>query len=142
MNGKLEAAIDKLRDEMAGEQQSPLCVVGETLTGLLRILPETAEKILEKDKTLSGAMAAMKDAARKTAKNGMACLDFWSGMRIVLEYFGIEGVGDDRITSAHRMMFETQMQPGFAAAPEEKTEEKPEEDALDLDALLAAAGGM
>lgn len=131
-NANLETAIDCLRDQMADGLDTAGCVVGDTLTALLQLRPELAGKIGEKGKTIKGGMEAMKAEARKQAKNGSACLDFFSGMKIVLKYYGIEDISEGEIARAHMNMFIPQAE-AQTPAP---LPEAPAADELDIDALL------
>ena len=146
-NAAYEAAVDKLRDEIAKETgQTNAAMVGEILHGLLRLRPELAEKILADDKTIAGAADAMKAEVKKRTHGRDGGMHIFEGMRIVLGYYGIEGVDNSAILNASAMMFmggsaAMEMPVAAAPAPEPKKEPASSADEFDLDALLAATGG-
>lgn len=135
-----EQATDKLRDEMAANtKDGAIEVIGEFLTVLIRTDPECAEKIMAEKKTIKGAMEAMKAEAAKHKNGSWACLDFCSGIRVVLKYFGLPEMQDCQILA---MMNQAA---GAIGAPEAKPEQRPDPTAnadksFDLDALLDELG--
>lgn len=52
-------AIDKIRDEMAGSKDSKIQLLGEGMTALLQLHPEWEKHVLEKGRTLAGALEAV-----------------------------------------------------------------------------------
>ena len=75
-------AVDKLRDEMA-KADGQLRYLGEGMTVLLQLRPECEAAILEKGKTLSGALSAIRSAA----KGGVA--DPIASTTAICGYYGI-----------------------------------------------------
>lgn len=127
-----EAATDKIRDEMAANaKDAAISVIGEFMTNLLMEKPETAEKIMAEGKSLKGAMSAMSDYARKNKSGNHAAVDYYTGIGIVLEYFGIEKLSN---TDIMRIGYRTDAIPE-APAQEPARKEAPA-DELDIDALL------
>lgn len=127
-----EAATDKIRDEMAANaKDTAILVIGEFMTNLLAEKPETAEKIMAEGKSLKGAMSDMSDYGRKHKSGNYAAVDYFTGIGIVLEHFGIEKLSSMDI-----------MRIGYraGAVPEAPTQEparkKHSADELDIDALL------
>jgi len=104
--------IDAIRDGMAKEHEDPaMAQLGELLTDWV-----TRNHAGERDvgnKTLSGAMGAMRTEAQKRQKGGCGCVSDAEGLKIALGYFDITGEG-------------TASAPARPAA----------DDALDLDTLL------
>lgn len=91
MAGNYDAAMDKLRDEMAKHHKDGgLCALGEYMTGLLQARPEAADRILENGKSLKGAWGALEAYARKLPRSG-SCVAVRDedAFRICREYFGI-----------------------------------------------------
>lgn len=91
MAGNYDAAMDKLRDEMAENHKDlNLCALGEYMTGLLQRMPEASDRILENGKSLKGAWGALKAYARKLPRSG-SCVAVRDedAFRICREYFGI-----------------------------------------------------
>lgn len=138
-------AIDKIRDEMAASKDSKIQLLGEGLTAMLQLHPEWEQAILNKDKTIKGAL----EAVRKNATGG--CSDPIQTTKSLCGYYGIE------CANPHVLALEVtvQMMGGEAAAagtssdpadggatfPKgEGTGKLPmEADPFDLDALL---GGL
>lgn len=88
----MEQAVKKLQDEITGSQNNPyIQVIGNFLIQHVQANPECVEKIMEKGKSISKSLEAMKNEARKKQSNGMAMLTDAEGYAIVLKYFGIDG---------------------------------------------------
>lgn len=103
--------IDAIRDGMAKEHNNqPMLQLGELLSNW--ILQHNAGEKDAGDKTLTGAMNAVRDEAKKHQSGGCACVSDTDALTIALRYFRIDNAG--------------------AAAPAAKLKA----DALDLDALL------
>lgn len=77
-------AIDKIRDEMAGIKDSKIQLLGEGMTALLQLHPELEKYILEKGKTIKGAL----EAVRKNATGG--CSDPVQTTKSLCGYYGIK----------------------------------------------------
>ena len=94
--------IDIVRDGMAAAQGRSLNVLGELLTDWLLLHKAEAEKTVE-GKTLSGAMQAIMEVARKQG-GSWGVVDDQEGLRIALVYFGItlteNTVPTDHVTSS------------------------------------------
>lgn len=75
-------AVDKLRDEMA-KADGQLRYLGEGMTVLLQLRPECEAAILAQGKTLSGALSAIRSAA----KGGVA--DPIASTTAICGYYGI-----------------------------------------------------
>lgn len=70
---KTEKVMDKLRDEMAAKHGDPgIQIIGEAMTRMLRLSPDTAEAVGAEGKTLAGAFAAVRSWAEKH-KTGNSC---------------------------------------------------------------------
>ena len=84
--------MDAIRDGMAKEHTSrAMQVLGELLTEWLLKHPEQAEKDAG-TKTLSGAMGAIREEARKQTKQqggNVGVVDDQEGLRIALEFLGV-----------------------------------------------------
>lgn len=123
MEMTLNTAMDKIRDEMAGEDAfSPVAEVGEMVTQMLQAAPGIAPAIIDKSRTLKGAYKAIEDAARKKKKgSGPVCIGPAEAAKIIREYYGIT----DAIMAAQ------------APAPAGTMPAAPvEHDEFDLDAML------
>lgn len=110
--------IDIVRDGMAKDGGRAIKVLGDLLTEWLLARPELAE-IEAKGKTLSGAMEAIKDSARKQGGN-WGVVDDQEGLRIALAYLGVNADKADTsvpVTATTAQVAQT-------------------DSALDLDALL------
>ncbi len=88
-----EKAIEKLKSEMEKEKSSYIQVVGKFLLQQVEIIPDAAEKVLEKDKSIMKSLTAMRKAAEKQKVGNMAVLSDDEGFAVVLEYFGIKRKG-------------------------------------------------
>ena len=136
-------AIDKIRDEMAKEKSGKIQLLGEGLTALLQLHPELEKYILEKGKTIKGAL----EAVRKNATGG--CSDPIQTTKSLCGYYGIECKNPNvlALEVAVQMMGgagETTSSVSAGALPPssegEGSGEAPKEaDPFDLDALL---GGL
>lgn len=108
-------AMDKIRDELAKQAGNPaVAVLGEYLTARLQAAPGIAGKILDKGKSLAGALARIREAARKKQVQGVGVVSDGEAFTLMEQYFGI---------------------PDAPAKPQALAD--PAEDALDLDALLS-----
>lgn len=86
----VQKAIEKLRAEMDKNKKDGFVeVIGGFLIKTVQDSPEASEKILAKDKTISGSISEMAKEARKKSINGHAMLSDQEGFQIVLKYFGI-----------------------------------------------------
>lgn len=85
-----QRAIDKLDAEM--EQAKDPCskYIAEQLLQLATSCPEVAEKILEEKKTLTGALGAIKEEAKKHAVGGCGCVDEAQAVEIACKYYNIK----------------------------------------------------
>lgn len=85
-----QQAIDKLDAEM--EQAKDPCskYIAEQLLQLATSCPEVAEKILERKKTLAGALDAIKAEAKKHAVGGCGCVDEAQAVEIACKYYNIK----------------------------------------------------
>lgn len=141
------AAMDRLRDEIAKENgQTNAAAVGEIMSGLLQLKPELAEKILADGKSVAGAVDAMKTEVKKRTRGRDGGLHIFEGMRIVLDYYGIEGVDNAAILNASAMMFAggdaaAQVHAVTASVRDVQAGPPAGADELDLDALLAETRG-
>ena len=79
--------IDIVRDGMAKDGSRAIKVLGDLLTEWLLARPELAE-LEGGEKTLAGAMDAIKDAARKQG-GSWGVVDDQEGLRIALSYMGV-----------------------------------------------------
>ena len=85
-----EKVMDKLRDEMAAKHGEPgIQIIGEAMTRMLRLSPDTAEAVGAEGKTLAGAFAAVRSWAEKH-KTGNSCfVPPAQAVEIVCGYYGI-----------------------------------------------------
>lgn len=83
-------AIEKLDKEMEAVKDPCFKYIAEQLLQLATSCPEVAEKILEQKKSLSGALLAVRQEAKKHAVGGCACLDEIQTMKIACKYYNID----------------------------------------------------
>lgn len=85
-------AITKLKAEMDGKGTNTYVkLIGDFLIRHIQANPESANHVLDADKTIAKSLDAMKREAHKKAKDGMAMLTDQEGYAVVLKYFGMEG---------------------------------------------------
>lgn len=120
-----DRAMDKLRDEMAKTKSKAVGMVGEIVTLYLMADEANAEKILHKEKTLSGAYAAMKSVAQKGRRE---CIDCDEAAEIFADYYGLEKVPMEELWELAQGRKKSKPQAAAVMAPDV--------DDLDLDALL------
>ncbi len=114
-------AMDLIRDEMAKNHDRPeIVLLGEYLTERLQKDPGLAAAVLQHKAPLAAGFDAIRDHARKIARNGSACVDDRTGFALACKKWGIPADGDAQ-----------------ALAHEQPGSEPGGVDALDLDALLA-----
>ena len=89
------SAIDKIRDEMAMNDQRYVQVIGEYLTGYVQAHPEAGEKILAKDKEIRGSIHWIRAEAEKHKEGNVGIVDDETAFGIVLKYFGIEAAKEN-----------------------------------------------
>jgi hypothetical protein len=110
----METAMDAIRDEMAKKPKDlNVQYVGERLTRHIMDHPADAGKFYAAGKTIEGAMKKLEDYARQHKNGSMACVDPETGMRIILEYYGVTADAGEKAKRPARLA-----------------------DELDLDALL------
>ena len=130
-----EAAVDAIRDEMAANpKDGAIDIIGNFLSALLRLNPQHADKIIAEKKSIKGAMGAMKNEAAKHKSGSWGCVDFYTGMKIVLEYYGLPAMETSEINSIMNSIMEQSAAPAPKSAPAPKDE-------FDIDALLADLEG-
>ena len=88
------SAIDKIRDEMALNDERYVQIVGEYLTEYVQSHPEAGEKILDKDKDIKGSLNSVRAEAEKHKEGNVGVVDDATAFGIVLRYFGIEETGN------------------------------------------------
>jgi hypothetical protein len=88
----MQAAIEKLIDEIQKNNNPYVQVIGRFLIDHVNANSSSAEKILANDKTIIGSLDEMRKEAEKVKVNNCAVLTDQQGFAIVLEYFGIDGV--------------------------------------------------
>lgn len=120
-----DRAMDKLRDEMAKTKSKAVGMVGEIVTLYLMADEANAEKILHKEKTLSGAYAAMKSVAQKGRRE---CIDCDEAAEIFADYYGFEKVPTEELWELAQGRKKSKPQAAAVMVPAV--------DELDLDALL------
>ena len=101
-------AIKKLDAEM--EQAKDPCskYIAEQLLQLASSCPEVAEKILEKKKTLAGALGAIKEEAKKHAVGGCGCVDEAQAVEIACKYYNIKAAKQaPKPSAAHQALGKT-----------------------------------
>lgn len=92
----VQKAIEKLRSEIDKNKKDGFVeVIGEFLIKTVQDNSEASEKILVKDKTISGSINEMSKEARKKSINGHAMLSDQEGFQIVLKYFGINAAAPE-----------------------------------------------
>ena len=123
-----DRAVDKVRDELAGSKSSQITLLGEGVTAMLRLHPEWDGNILEKGKTLKGAL----DEVRKHATGG--CSDPIQTTASLCGYYGI----DCKDPRALALEVSAALMGGTTQAPVtgQPAPTAPKPDPFDLDALL------
>lgn len=113
-------AIEKLDAEMEKAKDSCSKYIAEQLLQLATSCPEVAEKILKQQKTLAGALAAVRQEAKKHAVGGCACIDETQTMEIACKYYDINNAepaaGVAAANQALGKMPETPIDTGTGAA--------------------------
>lgn len=113
-------AIEKLDKEMEAAKDPCSKYIAEQLLQLATSCPEVAEKILEQKKTLSGALLAVRQEAKKHAVGDCACLDEVQIMEIACKYYDIDNAepaaGATAVSQALGKALETSMDTGTGAA--------------------------
>lgn len=89
MNDNQQAAIDKLDKEMEKAKDRCSKYMAEQLIGIVTENPQLADLILDEKKTLSGALAKVKELARKNISDGVGCVDEEQTMEVARAYYGI-----------------------------------------------------
>lgn len=87
----IDKAISKINNEMTKEtNNSYVQVVGGFLLQHLAKHPESAEKIMDSNKTIIKSLDEMRKTAEKKKVGNCAVLTDQEGFAVVLKYFGIE----------------------------------------------------
>ncbi|WP_018305436.1 hypothetical protein [Desulfitobacterium hafniense] len=88
----MKEVTEKINNEISKNRNNPhIVIVGQFLLNHLQQNPGDAAKILNKEKSISGSMTAMRKEAEKRKVGNCAVLTDQEGFEIVLKYFGIEG---------------------------------------------------
>ena len=143
------AAMDKIRDEMAKDNKGSINALGEIMTHLLQRFPGIAGELLKDGKDLKGCWAAMEKYARDHKSGNFYAMPPDVAENIIVEYYGLRL--PTRVWEAEfsRGVVEAAGEPSQSAAPTALPEGEPgegskgatatEPDPFDLDALL---GGL
>ena len=110
MDERFNAAMDKVRDEMAERGEGP-AGVGEIVTDLLPQMPALVEAVLKEGKTLSDCYKTLEKYAREHKRGCCYYMPPGEAMRLICEYYGVEagavdvkkpvvGAGDEGIAPA------------------------------------------
>ena len=137
-----QQAHDTIRDEMAKHaKDGAISILGEFFTELLAQRPEIAEKLIADKKSLHGGMEAMKAYASKYKNGSWAAVDFFTGINIVLEYYGLEKMEPCQIMAvAMRAGNMPEIVPETEVYGKVCTPSTATADATDIDALFAELG--
>ena len=87
----IDKAIAKITDEMMKSKDPNILRIEEYLTAKCKSA-EVAEKILNPDKTLKGALKVLRKEAEKRAYDGMTIMDGQEGFEMIDKYFGISDI--------------------------------------------------
>lgn len=87
----IEQAIAKIEADMKNNKNPYVQAVGQFLIEFLKQRPDTAEQILQNDKSISKSLEAMCKEAEKRKVGNYAVLTSEEGFEIVLKYYGIQG---------------------------------------------------
>ena len=126
-----DRAMDRLRDQIAASKNPMEQDAGELITLAVEHLSEQdARKLTDEKKTLTGALAALRqyalEEAKKRGKNaGGVGIGDSAALKPLLKYYGIEAPG---------IRLETRVVAGDA--PQAPAAAEPASDDLSLDALL------
>lgn len=106
----IEKAKKKIQEEKGKSKDANIQTIGDYLLKQIEINIDAAEKINNKEKTLSGAFKVVTAKAKKKAVNGCAVLSDEEVYGIVREYFGFEAaqhkmfeVEAEEIQEAHKI---------------------------------------
>jgi len=86
----IQQATEKLKNEMAKENNPYVQAVGQFLLQHIESNPANAEKILAEEKNILKSLDEMRKAAEKKKVGNVAVLTDQEGFAIVLNYFGIK----------------------------------------------------
>ena len=89
MDERYNAAMDKVRDEMA-EKGEGTAGVGEIVTDLLPQMPTMVEAVLKEGKTLSDCYKTLEKYAREHKRGSCYYMPPGEAMRLICEYYGVE----------------------------------------------------
>ena len=143
------SAMDKLRDEMAKNDDNYVQVVGEYLTEYLLQHPEAEAAMLDKGKSIKGSLDAVRKEAQKVKQGNVAVLDDRTVFGIVLGYFGLKSDPDvlkkaedvhksdpDVLKKAEDVPASTEAKPDRSGDYQSPQSPPTTADPFDLDALL------
>lgn len=91
----IDKAIAKITEEMMKTDDPAIRAIEEHLTERCTNTA-VAEKLLDPEKTLKGALDAMRAEAKKRAVDGVGVISDEEGFRIVEEYFGISEIRETK----------------------------------------------
>ncbi|MEN6316716.1 MAG: hypothetical protein ABFD25_20970 [Clostridiaceae bacterium] len=112
----LERAIQKLKTEMQQNQNNGyIQFVGQALIDYIKDIPSAAAAIMADGKTIAKSLEAMSAEAKKKPRIGnMAMLTPDEGIKIVLQYFGINSPcandGGTSFTPTHSENFDIKLE--------------------------------
>lgn len=97
----MNEAIKKLQSEIDANKSNPaISYTGDYLINYIKSNPDSAEKIMAADKTISKAIEEIRKVAEKRKVSNCAVIAPDEGLKIVLKYFGIDGTPEVKSTAA------------------------------------------
>lgn len=83
------AAMDRIRDELAKNKRDSVNTLGEIMTQLLQRFPEIAGELLNKGKSLAGCWDAMEKYAKDHKTGNCYAMPPDVAENIIVEYYGL-----------------------------------------------------
>lgn len=88
----INQAIEKIKAEMEENKNTYTEIIGNYVIQQIQVNPQVAEAVINKEKSLTGSLEAMRKEALKVAINGMSMLDDKQIFKIIRDYFGFENI--------------------------------------------------
>lgn len=93
----INQAIEKIKAEMEENKNPYTEIIGNYVIQQIQVNPQVAEAVINKEKSLTGSLEAMRKEASKVKQGNVAVLTDEQGFKIIRDYFGFENIKNNEI---------------------------------------------
>lgn len=88
----INQVIEKIKAEMEENKNPHTEIIGNYVIQQIQVNPQVAEAVINKEKSLTGSLEAMRKEASKVKQGNVAVLTDEQGFKIIRDYFGFENI--------------------------------------------------